>query len=73
MFKIFILTAIVCLIYFGQGSCRSSLESVADFPVQLTSERAFSSDTNYFKFSGFKNVTSRMINYLNGKMFMFKQ
>lgn len=68
MIKIFILTAIVCLIYLDQGSCRASLESLTDFPVEITSEKTSHSAKNNFKFPNFKNVTSRMINYLNGKI-----
>lgn len=60
----------VCLIYFGQGNCRTPLEQVTDFPTDLVSELDRTPNVtskHFFKFPNFKNVTSRMIRYLNGK------
>lgn len=62
--------AIVCLIYFGQGSCRTQLESFTDFPADfdlVTDTTPNSTSKYFFKFPSVKNATLRMIRYLNGK------
>lgn len=75
MIKIFILTAIFCLIYFGQTNGSSPLEAVTDFPIELNDKLAAeltsvnssnSTEKKHFTFPRFKNVTLKMINYFNG-------
>lgn len=59
--------AIICLIYFGQGNCRTPLESVTDFPDLTSDSTPSSTSKSFFKFPSFKNATSKMIRYLNGE------